>query len=354
MLETIATNHVFASVTAPADLVDLYVPSDRLIGLRGDHRPEAQLMRALANQPPPQFVRVVGQSGTGKTSMTLRVLADLARRETSNVGRPHEVLMFNVGDDPARLVSPAVFMRTIVQLVARQGHRFGSVDPDVLRAAAADERTHTGPQVDHTATIDAKVVSYSAGLKEAYETAKFGDDPARAREDFEDVLQLVSVEHRPVIVIDDTEHFVGRGVDGVDAESVSNLFDHAVRTLADLQRVDVVIAMHPRYEEVDAVREVTDRFGFLRVDVPSLPAERQAPGLGAILQRRLERHNIDAALDDVVAPETLQQLETVYFLKAHDLRQVLDLAARAATAAYRDAAERVERRHLQPLLEGLR
>lgn len=354
MLETIATHRVFASVTAAEDLVDLYVTSDRLLGLRGDDRPEAQLMRVLANQPPPQFVHVVGQSGAGKTSMILRVLADLARRKTSNVGRPHEVLIFNVGDDPARLASPAMFMRTLVQLVARQGHRFASVDPDVLQAAASDERWHTGAQVDHSVTVDARVVSYSAGLKEAYETAKFGDDPARARQDFEDVVQLVSAEHRPVIVIDDTEHFVRRGADGVDADSIGNLFHHAIRTLAALKRVDVIVAMHPRYDEVATVHEVIQRFGFLRVDVPSLAAERDDPGLAAILQRRLDRHNIGAAISDVVTAETIGQLESVYFLRDHDLRQVLDLAAQAATAAYRDGAERVERRHLQPLLDGMR
>ena len=349
MLEAIAKNRVFASVTSPEDLVDLYVSSDRLLGLRGDDRPEAQLMRALANEPPPQFVQVVGQSGAGKTSMILRVLADLAKRETSNVGRPHEVLMFNVGDDPGRLASPAIFMRTVVQLVARQGHRFASVDEDVLQAAAADERTRTAAQVDHRATIDAKFVSYSAGLKEAYETAKFGENPARARQDFEDVLHLVSAEHRPVIVIDDTEHFVRRGEGGVDIDSIANLFHNAIRTLADLQQLDLILAIHPRYEEVTAVQEVIERFGFRRIDVPSLAPEREDPGLAAILQRRLDRHHIEATIADVVTADTVGQLESVYFLKDHDLRQVLDLASLAATAAYRDGAERVERRHLQPL-----
>lgn len=351
-LEIVAGRRVFASVTAPQELVELYVRSDQLLGLQGEARPESQLMLALANQAPPQFVQVVGPSGAGKTSMILRVLTDLARRETSNVGRPHEVLVVNVGDEPGQLVSPAAFMRTIVRLVARQRHRFATVDPDVLRDAAADERTRTGTQIDHRVGLDARLVSYSAGLKEAYETAKFGDDPARARQDFEDVLTVVSREHRPVIVIDDTEHFVRPGPEGeVDAESVANLFDHAIRTLADLRQVDLVVATHPRYEAVDAVREVTGRFDFTRIDVPTLRADREDPGLTGILQKRLERHHVAASVADVVAPETVSQLETVYFLNGHDLRQVLDLAARAATVAHRDGAPRIERRHLQPLID---
>ena len=353
-LALVAENQAFVSVTAPHDLVDLYVRSERLLGVRGSERPEAQVMRALANEPPPQFLEVIGPSGAGKTSLILRVLADLAKRSPTDFGRPHEVLVYDVGDDPARLVSPAKFMHTIVQLIARQRHRFGNVDPGALEAAAAEEVTRTGAQVDHRATFDAKVVSYSASLREAYESSKFGEDPARSREDFEDVLELVSAKYRPVIVIDDTEHFVRPGAEGVVVESVTNLFHHGVRTLAELQRVDVVVAMHPRYEEVDAVRDVSNRFGFRRVEVPSLSPRRDEPGLRAILERRLERHRIESELDAVIAPDAVAQLEGAYFLRDHDLRQVLDLAAQAATAAHQDGAERIERPHLQPLLEETR
>jgi hypothetical protein len=56
---------------------------------------------------------------------------------------------------------------------------------------------------------------------------------------------------------------------------------------------------------------------------------------------------------DVVEPSALVLLEAVYFLREHDLRVVLDLAADAATAASRDGAERIATRHVQPLLEAL-
>jgi hypothetical protein len=355
MLDTIASQRVFASVTRHEDLVEFYVTSDRLIGARGDERPEARMMRALANDPPPRFLSVLGPTGAGKTSMILRVLADLGRREPATLIRPHEILLVNVGDDPTRLSSPATFMHTMVQLVARQGHRFASVDPEVLTAAAADERTTTGPQVAHRARIDAKVISYEAELKEAYETAKFGDDPARARQDFEDVLTLVSKDNRPVIVIDDTEHFVRRGADGgVDIESVSNLFHHGVRALAELQKVDVVVAIHPKYEHVAAVHEVGSRFGFDAIEVPALRADSDDPGLSEILAKRLARHGLEVSLGDVVGPEVVSQLEACYFANDHDLRAVLDLAAGAATAAAAAGDQRIEPRHLQPLLDESR
>lgn len=148
-------------MTSHADLVDLYVSSDRLIGAQGDQRPEAQLMRALASDPPPRFLHVLGEAGAGKTSMIFRVLADLGRRTPETLPHPHEILLVNIGDDPSRLSSPVTFMHTMVQLIARQHHRFASVDPKTLMAAAADERTTTGPQVTHTGTLDAKFVSLS-------------------------------------------------------------------------------------------------------------------------------------------------------------------------------------------------
>lgn len=352
MLEAVARQGVFASVTSHADLVDLYVPSDQLIGAQGDQRPEAQLMRALASDPPPRFLHVLGDAGAGKTSMIFRVLADLGRRTPETLAKPHEILVVNIGDDPSRLSSPATFMHTMVQLIARQHHRFASVDPETLIAAAADEHTTTGPQVTHTGTLDAKFVSYALALTEAYETAKFGENPARARDDFEDVLRLVSQDYRPVIIIDDTEHFVHSGAaGGVDTASVTNLFHHGIRALAELQLVDLVIAIHPKYQEVEAVQEVSSRFGFSEIAVPALRADSDEPGLSAILSRRLLRNGIETELGDVVSPEVVSQLEAHYFANAHDLRTVLDLAAEAARRAFADDAQRIEPRHLQPLLD---
>jgi hypothetical protein len=89
------------------------------------------MMRALAADAPPRFLQILGPAGAGKTSMILRVLADPGRREPGTLHRPHEVLVVNVGDDPTRLAVPATFMHSMVQLVARQGHRFASVDPEV-------------------------------------------------------------------------------------------------------------------------------------------------------------------------------------------------------------------------------
>jgi len=47
-LREAADRRVFASVTAPKNLVRLYVPSHELAGLLGKHRPEAKIVASAS------------------------------------------------------------------------------------------------------------------------------------------------------------------------------------------------------------------------------------------------------------------------------------------------------------------
>jgi transcription termination factor Rho len=97
-------------------------------------------MDALVTHEPPQRVHVVGPSGAGETSLVLRVIADLARRQLDIA---HEVLILRVGDRPERLSSGEEVMKTVLVTIAVEGHRFSNISPQVLQAAAADQRTQT-------------------------------------------------------------------------------------------------------------------------------------------------------------------------------------------------------------------
>lgn len=143
----------------------------------------------------------------------------------------HEVLVLRVGDRPENLTSPETVMKTVLDTIAVVNHRFSNIDESVLRAAAADEWTETGTQVEHRGSLVAPVVSYSASIKEAYQSVGFGQNPAQVRNDLEDVLRKVSDSgYRPVLVLDDTEKFVSPGSQGkLDEESVENLYHHGVR-----------------------------------------------------------------------------------------------------------------------------
>jgi len=346
-LQRIHDAGVFDDATTDGQRTRVYVRSGEL-GLTT--RADVMLMNALAEQQPPRRIHIVGASGAGKTSLILRVVADLVRRDLEV---EHEILILRVGDRPERLDSPEEVMKMVLETIAVEGYRFSNIRSDVLRAAAADERTRTPTQLEHRAGLTAPVVSYSATLKEAYETARFGQNASRVRHDLEDVLtQVIEAGYRPVLVLDDTEKFVSPGPDGkLDETSVENLYHHGVRILGELP-IDLVVAMHPRFGAVDRVTEVVERLGMPRIDVPELPADADEPALGLILERRMQRDGIDAALETVIDRGAVEELQVLYHERYCDLRSVLKLAHGAAAHALGRGSARIEARDIRAVVVG--
>ncbi len=344
-LQRIHERGVFDDATTDERRTRVYVRSGEL-GLVS--RADLELMDALTTRPLPQRLHIVGPSGAGKTSLILRVAADLMRLE---LGRRHEILILRVGDRPERLASPEEVMKMVLEAIAVEGHRFSNISPDVLRAAAADERTHTPKQVEHRGGLRAPVVSYSANLKQAYDTIAFGQNAARVRHDLEDVLaQVDRAGYRPVLVLDDTEKFVSPGADGkLDESSVENLYHHGVRILGELP-VDLVVAMHPRFEAVDRVRDVIERLGMPRIDVPELPADSDEPALAAIFERRIQRDDVEVALETVIERAAIEELQVLYHDRDSDLRSVLRVAHTAAGHALDRGAGRIQPRDIRAVV----
>lgn len=346
-LREVYDRHVFDDATTDERRAGVYVRSGEL-GLKD--RVDVDLMRALTEGEVPQRLHIVGPSGAGKTSLILRVVGDLARRKLQP---SHEVLVLRVGDRPEALRSPEDVLKLVLDTIAVEGHRFSNVDPQILRDASADSRVHNPSQVEHRAGLNAPAVSYSASLREAYETAQFGQSPARLRRDLEDALRLVQdAGHRPVLVIDDTEKFVSPGVEGkLDEASIENLYHHGVRVLGELN-LDLVVAMHPRFEGVDRVSEVVERLAMFRLDVPRLPPEDDPPALRAILERRRERGEVAAPLDELIAPAAVAELQVLYHARQHDLRSVLKLAHAAVGVALARDGEIVDGGDVRAAVEG--
>ena len=346
-LQRIHDGGVFDDATTDERRTRVYVRSGEL-GLAT--RADVTLMEALSEQQPPQRLHVVGPSGAGKTSLILRVVVDLVRRQ---LDVEHEFLILRVGDRPERLGSPEEVMKMVLDTVAVEGHRFSNVSSDVLQAAAADERTQTPAQLEQQAGLAAAVVSYTATLKEAYETIGIGQNAARVRHDLEDVLtQVINAGYRPVLVLDDTEKFVSPGPDGkLDETSVENLYHNGVRVLGELD-VDLVVAMHPRFETVDRVTEVIERLAMPRIDVPELPADADDPALARILERRMQRDGVDAALETVIDRAAVEELQVLYHERDRDLRSVLKLAHGAAAHALGRGSARIEARDIRAVVAG--
>lgn len=123
-LRQIHERRVFDDATTDARRAQVYVRSGEL-GLSAESRADVALMEALVDREPPQRVHVVGPSGAGKTSLVLRVVADLAKRE---LAVRHEVLILRVGDRPERLSSPEEVMKS------RPRRRSSTAAPSALRS----------------------------------------------------------------------------------------------------------------------------------------------------------------------------------------------------------------------------
>ena len=349
-LRTVADRHAFASVTDAEDLVRRYVPSNELAGTRVDERPETKIYRALTEQEPPQHLHVYGEAGAGKTSLILRALADIAKRTT--LDRPPHPLFVNTGDAPSALEEPQHLMRMILGLIRVNGYAFANVDPDRLAAAAADQTIYTPRTVTHQVSIAPPVFAYQASLQEAFSSLTFEHDPASVRADFEDVLREVARDYRPVIVIDDTDHFAHSGPDGQLTEvAIANLYNNGTRILSEFKQLDLIVAIQPRFREIAPVVEVESRYNFQRVDVTKLPSGSDDLALSRVLKRRLQAVEINAQVDELIEPLALAELQAAYFLVKCDLRRVLEFADAAAQRAAGEDIERIAPRHVQQILD---
>lgn len=316
------------------DLVRVYVPGGNFRGNRAD----ADIFDRLHNGAAGQRIIVLGEAGAGKTSLILRVIGDLSRLDDSKL----EPLIMAVGD-PAMIVSPTAFLQSILGTLANQEGRFANVDGQELAAAAASETTTTTTQLTHRAGASAAVVSYQAELKEPITTFKSATSTTDLKRNLDDVIAtIVKAGYRPVVVIDDTDRFAQPGPAGeLQADSISNLLTNGVQVLCEVEPpIDVVVAVHPLYEEVEAYASVRARCDFEVFETPRLPVEdaEEPTPLETLLQRRLTQHGITAPILDLIDLGALYALEAVYVERRESVREMLRVAQDACWHAHASGA----------------
>ena len=331
----IVARRALEPTTDPAELARAH---ERLKSL-SDVDVERDLFQALTAAAPCQ-AEVRGPTGSGKSSCIMKVVGDI-----SNIAGPpsYEVLMVRAGDADSILGSPGQFAHHLLDVIRSQGFRFASAVQDQLRRVGADETTATDPIRTRTASVqgDAKVVkvTYQEALQRAYEQRTYGQDPARSRQELEDVLTIIRAEHvRPVVVIDDTDKFAVPRPAGVDADAVDGLFSNGVRVLDDL-RVDYVVAAHPRFIGVSGYDAAAGKFLRTRLEIPWFDLERRP--LSAILAKHLRAHGIEADPDAIVSETALAALWGLYSSE-QNLRDTLEVAHRAARRADDRRGETIE------------
>jgi Cdc6-like AAA superfamily ATPase len=327
-LAEVHRQRLFDDATTDGDRRRYYVRSGEL-GI--EPRADLKLMECLKTESAPQRIQVVGPSGAGKTSLIVRVLADL---EVEQLDPGYEVLILRVGERPEHLASGESMIKLVLDTIATQRFRFSNVDPSIFEGAVAERTTQTPARINHEFGIDGRIANYSTQIEEAFETREFGQNPARLRQDLEDVIRIVAEGgYRPVLVLDDTEKFVAPGPDGeLDTDSVANLYHHGVRVLGEFN-LDLVIAMHPRFEEAPHVQEVGERLGIARIEVPQLVPDREPAPVEKILERRLQRGGVGVQLSEVITSEAIGDLQLLYHERESNLRSALKIAHAAVEHA---------------------
>src|SRR5919112_2028496 len=165
-----------------------------------------------------------------------------------------EALRLAVGD-PGTIESGTAFLQSVLGAIASQEGRFANVDAEVLAEAAAIDRSTSTTQVSHRAGLDAGVVSYQGEIKEPVQTFMTAITATELSENLNDVVaRIVNAGYRPLVVIDDTDRFARLGSDGQpQIASIHNLLTNAVQVLCEVEPpLDVIVAVHPRYEDVGA------------------------------------------------------------------------------------------------------
>lgn len=347
-LDKVAAKRVFASVTETTKLAERYVSSDKLHAASGPARPEAIIYQACTNLERAARLHVEGGPGAGKTSLILSVIGTLARRELK---RPVHPLIVNTGSSAEILKSPTAFLDLMIDLIASQENKFATLDTQALAEAAADQVTFTPISVTHQVRVAAPVLSYQATLTEAIKTLTKGRNAAKTQQAFTKIIEAVSAEYRPLVVIDDTDHFAGSTERGkIDQAALTNLYRNGVHTLAEFEALDIIVAIQPRFRDIDAVTDVESRFGFTRVQVARLPADTDELTLTHVLSRRLKVAGIESTVAELIDERALAALQSAYFTRGGDLRWVLDRAHQAATQAVTAKATEIGLEHVQPLL----
>lgn len=334
-------------------LAAVHVSSNKLDGTAGADRPEQVIHQLLRDATPgaPARLFVHGKTGSGKSSLIFRALAEL-----SGIAQPPpQAMILRCGDNIERLASIAVFGLYIVDEL-RAKERFASVPPDQLAKAATLQQTINPASHGVSVSASAGVLGARYDWKKASisYTIEVGSEE-RLQVLRDQLTQAGEAGERMIVVIDDTNRFATQGSDGqVDLANVAKLFNNGLGFLIE-QPVSVIAAVHPAYRNEPAVKDISARGGFEDVEVHELPTDTQSPPLAAILNQRLEHAGLTGATaTELFDAEALVALQGPYFTAdARNLRNVLTAAKTSVEIAVSSGQDQVRRQDAERALTKL-
>lgn len=338
LLRRLQEHHAFNPTPPETDLGNLHVPFDTIIG---EPRYEQVLAETLRRG---ERVALIGPSGSGKSSVTAHVLD----------GFVHDMapIRVRVGlESDSVTTDPAEFTRHLVRTVAKYIEQHESKAGEGRQA-----EDHARKAVRGAAPKRPVKVSLGGGTpwlqgQLAVELGAVVDSTGPSGQDIleqaQQILTLIQAWNlRPVLVLDDTDHWLVRPGLPSSKELIAGFFGHVVRLIAEqLSGAAAVIAVHETYLQDPNYLDAT---GFLesRVTLPEIP---DASGLGRILAYRAERIlevGAPVAITQIVDGDGLQRLHGNYTAAGRSLRDHLQIVHGALTHACDVGAETINLAHI--------
>lgn len=318
--------HVFDSVLLEEDMSEYHVPFDRITGKA---QTEARLRDAVAKF---ERVSLTGVPGCGKTSVA-RYSLEPAPARIAPIWVPVAY------KDEDVMTSPKAFAQYLVDVIsadAAAAQRIPRKDREAILARATSDinlptvaRRNAGGLKLMRWLIEANVA------RDVTRTIEGGKLPRSEQEIFglaDDVLQAIRAYNlNPVLVMDDTDRFVGRGnPDRV----IPAFFGEVLRAVVDRLHAGIVVAAHPLYLERKDYRKASSGLIEQHIRIPEIP---NLDGLAAILTARVGFANARRTANDAFAEGALDELFGTYKrLNEKSIRAVL-AAAHAALARAQEA-----------------
>lgn len=337
LLVALQEAHAFDPVPVREDLGLYHVPFSRLAGT---NRPEEALIDACRRF---ERVAIVGDSGTGKSSMTASVLGPLAEG-VAPVVVPVAVESTDTVSEPRAMFA---HIASVIARYAAEAHAMSGARREEALARITAHRP-VGRTGGRHLRLGAGWMGATVSADLSRQVPAAQSISRSASETLEVVHQMLTTIHdqglAPVLVFDDTDRWLTGSAYPDPEHLVRAFFGRVLPALAEL-RCALVVAVHGRYMQDEAARRDIDRALDTRLNVPALPT---AAAIAQVLASRVRIHsNPDTPPDlgEVITDDGIERLFSHYQTGLRgELRGVLRTAHAALADACDNAAETINSR----------
>lgn len=337
LLSALQEAHAFDPSPVREDLGLYHVPFDQLVG---KSHPEGALLDACRRF---ERVAIVGDSGTGKSSLTASVLGPMVEGVAP-------LLIPVAVESPEIVMEPREMFAHIVDVITRFATEAEAMSSDEREAALA--RVTPQRPLGRTRSRNLRLAAGWMGTTVSADLSRQAPPNLSIRRSATEILEvlhqmLLTIQTEgltPILVFDDTDRWLSESAYTDPAILIRAFFGRILPALAEL-RCALVVAVHGHYLADPAVRGLIERTLETRVEVPEL-AEPAA--IAKVLASRVLAHTDPAAspqLSEVIADDGLERLFTHYQAGLRgELRGVLRTAHVAVTDACDSAADTINSR----------